>query len=416
MNIVYLGDADQADVGGKAAPLAELTRAGFSVPAAFVVPATTYQAAAAALALDEVSPEHAEKARSRILGSRLPDEVVDDVSRALNLITDGTPTDYVAVRSSSLTEDDALASAAGQHDSVLAVRGTEQVCQAILTCWASLWTERAVAYQARRASRAPAGMAVLVQRFVDASVSGVMFTGTTSVIEACWGIGERLVAGHVTPDSWRVSDSGVVERRSGLITDRTERYEGQLVTRSTVPAEQNELCLTDRDVSRLHSLGREISATLGGSRDIEWAIADDTIWILQARPVTTVIPPSRDPSPTAADTDAGALTGEPASPGAASGPARLVRGPSDFPKVQRGDVLVCRHTDPAWTPLFTIASAVVTEVGGVLSHAAIVAREVGIPAVLSVPRATELLVPSSVITVNGTTGRVTARREGKRGR
>lgn len=404
MNIVYLNDAEPSTVGGKAAPLAELTRDDFNVPTGFVVPTTTYQAAAAALGLTELSLGRAEEARSRILNSQLPDSVVEDIARALHHITEGAPTDYVAVRSSSVAEDSAHASAAGQHDSILAVRGTDQACQAILTCWASLWTERAVAYQARQTPQTPGGMAVLIQRFVDASVSGVMFTGTTSVIEAVWGIGERLVAGHITPDSWRVTDSEIIERRPGAKTKRTDREKGQLVTRSTATAEQNELCLTDRNVLRLDALGQNISTTLGGPRDIEWAIEGDTIWVLQARPVTSVIPDSTAPSPT--DTAAGILIGEPASPGVASGPVRLVRGPSDFAKVKRGDVLVCRHTDPAWTPLFTIASAVVTEVGGVLSHAAIVAREVGIPAVLAVPHATELLTPSSVVTVNGSTGHI----------
>lgn len=404
MNIVYLGDAEHSAVGGKAAPLAELTRAGFNVPTGFVVPATTYRAAAAGLGLTELSIDRAEEARSRILNSHLPNGVVDDVARALQRITEGAPTDYVAVRSSSVAEDSAHASAAGQHDSILAVRGIDRVCRAILTCWASLWTERAVAYHARQTSQTAGGMAVLIQRFVDANVSGVMFTGTTSVIEASWGIGERLVAGRITPDSWRVNNSEVIERRPGAKTERTDREKGQLVTRSTATTEQNELCLTDRNVLRLDALGQNISTTLGGPRDIEWAIEGDTIWVLQARPVTTVIPDSTVPSPTGAA--AGTLIGEPASPGVASGPVRLVRGPSDFAKVKRGDVLVCRHTDPAWTPLFTIASAVVTEVGGVLSHAAIVAREVGIPAVLAVPNATELLTPSSVVTVNGTSGHI----------
>ncbi|MFI8412315.1 PEP-utilizing enzyme [Paeniglutamicibacter gangotriensis] len=103
--------------------------------------------------------------------------------------------------------------------------------------------------------------------------------------------------------------------------------------------------------------------------------------------------------------------GEPASPGIASDPVLLVRGPADFPKVQPGDVLVCRNTELAWTPLFTIASAVATEAGGVLSHAAVVVREAGIPAVLAVPRATTVLIPSSTITINGSTGHVPLRQQ-----
>ncbi|SDT05773.1 pyruvate, water dikinase [Brevibacterium sandarakinum] len=407
MSVVDLVNAEPSTAGGKAAPLAELTRAGLNVPAGFVVPATTYRAATTALDLGELAADRAEEARSRILGSRLPEAVVDEVSRALERMTAGAPTDYVAVRSSSSTEDNREASGAGQHDSFLAVRGAEQVCQAILRCWASMWTERAVAYRARHTEKDPVAvdMAVLVQRFVDASVSGIMFTGTTSVIEASWGIGEGIVAGHITPDSWRVGESGISERRPGLKTERTDRHDGRLVTRPIAPGEQETLCLSDRQVLRLHALGEEVSAILGGPRDIEWAITDDARWILQARPVTAPVPAPTEPPP-ATVTDSATLTGEPASPGVASGPVRLVRGPSDFPTFKRGDVLVCRHTDPAWTPLFTMASAVVTETGGVLSHAAIVAREVEIPAVLAVPRATEFLTPSSAVTVNGDTGDV----------
>lgn len=419
MSIVQISDADHSAAGGKAAPLAELTRAGFTmsqvaVPRGFVVPATAYRAAASALGLTGLSSDRSDEARSRILQSRLPDYVVDDVARALQHLTDEESTDYVAVRSSSTAEDAPHASSAGQHDSVLAVRGVEQVCRAILTCWASLWTERAAAYRASHAQKAPAEMAVIVQRFVDAEVSGVMFTGPTSVIEASWGIGEGLVSGQISPDSWRVSDSGIVGRRRALATERTDRHHERLVTRPTTPAERDGACLTDRDVLRLHALGADVSTTLGGPRDIEWAMTEDTTWILQARPVTAVVPDITAPPPAAAGNatpppaaagDA-TLTGVPASPGVATGPVSVIRGPGDFATVRRGDVLVCRHTDPAWTPLFTIASAVVTEVGGVLSHAAIVAREVGIPAVLAVPGATELLTPSSVVTVDGDTGRI----------
>lgn len=407
MTIVELTDANPSTAGGKAAPLAELARAGYPVPRGFVVPVPAYRAAAAALGLTELSPERHDEARSRILRSRLPDSVVNDVARALHRLTDGEPTDYMAVRSSSTAEDAPRASSAGQHDSVLAVHGVDQVCRAILTCWASLWTERAAAYRARHGSEAPAEMAVLVQRFVDAEVSGVMFTGPTSVIEAARGIGEGLVSGRVTPDSWRVDGTGIIDHRTGLGRERTDRHRDRMVTRPTTPAER-EACLTDRDVLRLHALGADVSATLGGPRDIEWAITQDTVWILQARPVTAVVPaaatPTTDPAASAANEST--LFGEAASPGIATGPVRLVRGPSDFATVQRGDVLVCQHTDPAWTPLFTIASAVVTELGGVLSHAAIVAREVGIPAVLAVPRATELLASSSMVTVDGDSGRI----------
>lgn len=409
MTLLHLANADEVTSGGKAAPLGDLIRAGFNVPPGFVVPTTTYHTVTTALGLTRDTNEDTERTQRRILGSHLPDQVVRDLSHALQDLTRGAATDYVAVRSSSTAEDSGLSSAAGQHDSFLSVRGIEQVCQAIVRCWASLWNERAAAYQAHQpptgAGSVPARMAVLVQRLVDARVSGIMFTGDTTMIEASYGLGERIVAGHVSPDSWCTNVDGIIQRRVGTKTERTDRHRGRLTTRPTTLSEQAQPCLTGDEVLRLHALGQHISSTLGGPRDIEWALADDTIWILQARPVTAAVPHPATQS--VATVDEGAVYGVPASPGLASGPVRLIRGPSDFVNVRPGDVLVCHHTDPAWTPLFTLASAVVTENGGALSHAAIVAREVGIPAVLSVDRATKILTPSSVITVDGDTGRIT---------
>lgn len=405
MSVVDLSDCDHAIGGGKAAPLAELLRAGFPVPASFVVPVDRFRETAKAFGLDDVRTD-GEQARWRIAGYRFPVGFVDDVEQGLARITQDAASTHVAVRSSSIAEDGAFASAAGQHDSILAVRGAGQVCDAIRKCWASLWTDRAIAYRIRSGGRdnssAP-DMAVLVQRFVDADVSGVMFTGPTTVIEASWGIGEPIVEGRLTPDSWRVHDHRILERRPGLKTVRGDRRDEGVVTRPVPRAEQNELCLTDPRVLELQHLGGQISAALGGPRDVEWALAGDTLWVLQARPVTVAVPGSIASTPPPATGD---LYGIPASPGVACGPVRLVRGPADFSQVQQGDILVCRHTDPAWTPLFTIASGVVTETGGVLSHAAIVAREVGIPAVLAVPRATALLGPSDTLTIDGCTGRV----------
>jgi len=159
------------------------------------------------------------------------------------------------------------------------------------------------------------------------------------------------------------------------------------VTTQVPPADRDRLCLTDQDVLGLDRTGHQIQQLLGRPHDVEWAIADGHIWILQARPITTALParPMASPGPARAGTT---FTGTPAGAGVAEGPVRVVHGPDDFDRVKPGDVLVCRTTDPAWTPVFSIAAAVVTENGGLLSHAAIIAREHGLPAVLAVPDAT----------------------------
>jgi len=423
--LVELADARGPDIGGKIAPLAELARVGFDVPNGFVVPAAEFRSAVAGLNIDGPTKAAREELLRRGLTSRLGNEV----DAALDRLTRAAPTGYVAVRSSSSSEDTNGHSAAGQYDSVLAVRGGDQVRTAILTCWASTWTDRAVAYRARQSDGAArdqaGGMAVLVQEWVDARVSGVMFVqGATTVIEASWGLGEGLVSGRVTPDSWTVEAGRIVARRLGAKLVRSDRVEGEVVTSEVSAADRERPCLTSGEARRLSVVGEEIARVCGGARDIEWALDGVGIRILQARPVTADLPGVEDASapgeprgkegasgsapaaPTGAAAGQAVLRGIPGAAGTATGPVRHVRGPADFRLVRPGDVLVCRETDPAWTPLFTVAAAIITEVGGALSHAAIVAREVGIPAVLAVPDAAESLAAGALVHVDGGAGEV----------
>ncbi|MFG1917446.1 PEP/pyruvate-binding domain-containing protein [Micromonospora sp. NPDC048898] len=383
--LIDLTDADPATCGGKAATLARLLRAGLPVPPGFVVPT-----AAHARADDGLSAE-----------------LIDEIARALPRLGTG----YLAVRSSATSEDTARATAAGQHDTFLGVRGTDQVADAVRGCWSSVWSERAVEYRRRQGDTRSPEVAVLVQRLVDADVAGVLFTGDDIRIEASWGLGESVVGGHVTPDSWTVSGADITRRSLGTKRTRVDRT----VTREVDQADRDRLCLTDDEVTRLAQLGRQAADLLGGPQDVEWAIVDSRIWILQSRPVTSALPAAPDGDESTAggdesapdgDDESAARTGTPGSPGLATGPARVVRGPADFARVRPGDVLVCRTTDPAWTPLFGVVAAVVTETGGLLSHAAIVARELGLPAVLAVPDATTALPDGAPVRVDGSTGRV----------
>ncbi|WP_433125058.1 PEP/pyruvate-binding domain-containing protein [Micromonospora sp. CA-240977] len=370
--LIDLTDAEPATSGGKAAALARLLRAGLPVAPGFVVPTTAY----------------------RRTDDGLPAGLIDEIARALPRIGDG----HVAVRSSATSEDTTEATAAGQHDTFLGVRGTDQVADAVRRCWLSLWSARAVEYRRRRGDTRSPSIAVLVQRLVDADVAGVMFTGDDTRVEASWGLGESVVSGHVTPDSWTLTGGQITGRSLGTKKTRVDRT----ITREVGRADRERFCLTDDELTRLAQLGRQAADLLGGPQDVEWAIAGSRIWLLQSRPVTSALPPA----PTAGGDGSAALTGTPGSPGRATGPARVVRGPADFARVRPGDVLVCRTTDPAWTPLFGVVAAVVTEIGGLLSHAAIVAREQGLPAVLAVPRATTALPDGASVEVDGSAGRV----------
>lgn len=383
-----LSGATRTDAGGKAATLGVLLRAGLPVPDGFVVPNSIQST-----------------------GTEVERALRGAVARGLQRMGDPV----VAVRSSATNEDSAEASAAGQYKTVLGVRGAEDVCEAIATCWTSARAARVDEYWARSGNGSPqaSGMSVLVQPVIEADVSGVMFTpqhaGESTRIEASWGLGLAVVGGTVAPDAYEVAPDGIVGFSIGSKQTRFDLdHEHSGVVISTVaPDRQSARTLDEATVTALADLGGWIEGVLGGPQDVEWAVAGSTVWILQARPITAALPArkvrdSSDP--------AGVLSGTPGSHGTVTATARVVRGPSDFPTVRAGDIVICPYTDPAWTPLFTVAAGVVTETGGALSHAAIVAREYGIPAVLGIDGATICIENSVPITLDGTAGTVTVLR------
>ncbi|WP_166979770.1 PEP/pyruvate-binding domain-containing protein [Paramicrobacterium fandaimingii] len=376
--------ADAATGGAKAAALGTMLRAGLPVPDGFV------------LTFDEYGTAHT---------GPYPNALRDEVERAYARL--GCP--VVAVRSSASGEDSEHASAAGTYESVLGVRGVDALAAAIHRCWDSLHSPRAVAYQ-QAADREPSAerpaMAVIVQRMVDADASGVLFTpaklGGMTLIESSWGLGPSVAEGRVTPDRFHVGGDGAIQMHLGDKRTRLDMSDQQLVSRDVDDPHRGAPTLDDEQMWKLVRLGAEIAELLGGPQDIEWAIAGARSWIVQARPVTVAPPASFNPT----DAPTPVLTGAAASTGSATGTARIVRGPQDFSRVTRGDILVCPSTDPSWTPLLGIAGGVVTERGGSLAHAAIVARELGIPAVLGVTNATSLLTDGSIITIDGDLGTV----------
>jgi pyruvate, water dikinase len=371
--VVRLRDAGPA-CGRKAHGLAALLRAGLPVPDGFVVTDPSVGPGPVA--------EHLRRSRARA----------------------------VAVRSSGLAEDSATASFAGQLDTVLGVRGLDEVLAAIRRCAASARSDRARGYRAHLGLGDDSTAPVLVQELVEADHAGVLFTrdprtgADAVVINASWGLGESVVSGVVVPDEITVA-AGSVQVAVGTKQTRLDLCDDGGLVRSPVPgADRARACVTPDEVHRLVALGRRCADLLGRAQDVEWAVRDDRIWLLQARPITALGVPAavggRDPEPPLA-------TGVPSSSGRARGPARLLRSVDEFPRFRRGDVLVCRTTDPAWTPLFRLAAAVVTETGGVLSHAAIVAREFGIPAVVGAGDAMSSLTDGAPVTVDGTAGTVT---------
>ncbi|HEX2742026.1 MAG TPA: PEP/pyruvate-binding domain-containing protein [Rubrobacter sp.] len=298
--------------GGKAANLGELARAGLPVPEGFCVTTAAYEVVAADAGLEptlgalaDTRPEDTERladlaaeARSRLSEASVPEALTRAISLAYEELGEGEP---VAVRSSATAEDLPYASFAGQQDTYLNVVGVESVLDAVRRCWASLWTDRAVSYRATNGID-PHGvrLAVAVQRMVDASVAGVLFTANPvtgkrrqAVIDASPGLGEAVVSGMVNPDHFVVDTQKgtIVERRLGDKRVAVRAAAGSGTERVEMAAGEDEASLSDGQILTLAKLGARVEDHYGSPQDTEWAIdVDGKIWLLQARPITTLFP------------------------------------------------------------------------------------------------------------------------------
>ena len=349
--------------GAKAANLGRLLRAGFDVPAGFVI------------------------------GDPSGD---DDWERELeSALLDLGPGSF-AVRSSASAEDGRQASFAGQLATTLGATTTAQVVEAVRRTADSGAGPAVHGYAVRTGQAAGTVVSVIVQVMVEPEAAGVLFTrhplsGADQVmLEAAGGLGDKVVDGTVTPRAWIVD--------GGRITG-PDPAEAPVLTRAQVLA--------------LGRTGRRIEVEFGVPQDVEWAVAGGKVWILQTRPITTR---PQQAAPVSSEPGTVLLRGTPASPGIALGPVRVITGLDDVDRFRAGDVLVCRTTSPAWTPLLARATAVVTEIGGMLAHAAIVAREFGIPAVVAAPGAMTMLADGQRVVVDGGAGTVTAATDETRSR
>jgi phosphohistidine swiveling domain-containing protein len=319
--VLRFGEVDRGalpEVGGKAANLGELTRAGFPVPPGFCVTTAAYEAVAGGDDLRRVLDDLAETrpgdtarlaelaaaARDVLLAAPVPAEVAGAIREAYLALGNGAP---VAVRSSATAEDLPGASFAGQQDTYLNVVGEESLVGAVRRCWASLWTDRAVSYRASNGID-PRGvrLAVAVQRMVEAEVAGVLFTANPltgkrrqAVIDASPGLGEAVVSGAVNPDHFVVNTSTgeIVERSLGDKRVAILATAGG-GTRHVELAGGEEASLSDPQIRALAKLGARVEAHYEEPQDTEWAIdGGGKIWLLQARPITTLFPlPSGAPA------------------------------------------------------------------------------------------------------------------------
>lgn len=433
--VVWFHQVDKEDialVGGKGANLGEMTKAGFPVPPGFIVTARAYAhfldvnrlKAKMEMVLhgldvsDSAALERAsKKARDLILTAPFPRDIANEVIHTYFTLDQGFVTHAsVAVRSSATAEDLPAASFAGQQETYLNVYGEANLIESVKAAWSSLFTARAIFYRATHGfDHFKVAIAVVVQRMVASEASGIMFTidpvsndKSTIVIEAIYGLGELIVQGAVTPDHYEVEKGTLaLKQKSVHVQDK------QMVRKkhgvAVVPVAKRDGArqkITDAQIRELAALGKALEAHYFFPQDAEWAIEKGKIYLVQTRPVTTTGKASGAGIHESRRRDNLLVKGDPASPGIASGPVRILSSPREIHRIGRGDVLVAEMTNPDYVPAMRKAVAIVTERGGRTSHAAIVSRELGIPAVVGAKDARRLLADGDLVTVNGSSGEV----------
>ncbi|HPX36865.1 MAG TPA: phosphoenolpyruvate synthase [Mycobacterium sp.] len=428
-DIAELGMANAEEAGGKGANMGEMVAAGLPVPPGFVVLRDSYlESMKAAGVSDELNAAHREAMRSgdqdkqtvmcnamkdMVLRAGMPPEVRDRILASYRAMGSDV---NVAVRSSATGEDGADASFAGMNATFTNISGEEQLIDAVQRCWASLFGPRVVTYRASRGFTADPAMAVVVQQMIASERSGVAFTAdpTTDetdrvVVEGAFGQGEVVVSGSVEPDTYVVSKENgeILSRRIGYKQFKIVRgADGNDLNIDLDEAEALKQVLNDDEVRTIADIAIRSEKHAGCPQDTEWAIADGKTYIVQTRPITTLKRAGK-PVP---ETHEVLIQGLPAVPGEASGVVRVLADVADGSRMQDGEVLVAKMTNPDWLPTMRRASALVTDSGGMTCHAAIVARELGVPCIVGARTATKDLKDGTVVTVDGTRGRVLAGR------
>jgi len=442
-SIDELGVHDIQIAGGKAANLGELTSAGFNVPPGFVLTTAAYdyfieqkgliRKVDKALETVDVADDRSLQDASSFIRTAfeevgIPLDLKDEILREYKkLFRDHHERRFVAVRSSATAEDLPTASFAGQQDTYLNVSSPEDLLDKVRKCWSSLFTPRAIAYRSSKGfDRKKVKLAVVVQRMIDSEVSGIMFTVDPNselphiIIEAGYGLGEAMVGGKVTPDTYVVDKfhRKIINKRIAKQTWKLVRGKNGDSVKDDVGEElAGRQKIVDEQILALADIGNQIELHYDKPMDIEWCIENGEIFVVQARPVTTLSSNSKIEKPNEVGgkdvkveqpAEPGMrkvlVRGLAASPGTAHGTVRILGEGMSLDVVKKGEVLVTLMTSPDMVPAMIRAAAIVTDEGGMTCHAAIVARELGIPCVVGASNATKILTQGTLITVDGRMG------------
>lgn len=419
-------------VGGKGANLGELTMAGFPVPNAFVLTTGAYdyfiekssvmdlinkELAGIDRTSDQSLADASKRIRDAFESFEIPKDLIDDIRKSYAKLFAKGKEGFVAVRSSATAEDLPDASFAGQQETYLNVHGEEDLFDKIRKCWSSLFTARAIAYREKQGfAHEDVKLAVVVQKMVNSEVSGIMFTVDPNsgakeiVIEGGYGLGEAIVGGEVTPDTYKIDKDNMSIKARRISTQKwkyTKGPDGSTVKEDIPEEKQAVQKIEDRRVVEIAEIGRQIEIHYEKPMDMEWCIEDGKVYIVQARPITAVGNSAvNETVQTEAASEDILTTGLGASPGLASGRVIIYDESMSLDVVKDGDVLVTGMTMPDMVPAMSRAAAIVTDEGGMTCHAAIISRELGTPCVVGTGNATSILSDGMMITVDGTTGTV----------
>ncbi len=440
-----LGNHDVERVGGKNASLGEmisnLADAGVSVPGGFATTAQAYRDFIDTNNLDarihdlldtldindvNTLAKAGTQIRQWILDGDFPAQLDADIRSAFAEMANGNDNMAVAVRSSATAEDLPDASFAGQQETFLNIRGVDNVIHAAKEVFASLFNDRAISYRVHQGfDHRNVALSVGVQRMVrsETATAGVMFSLDTEsgfrdvvFITGAYGLGETVVQGAVNPDEFYVHKQTLAADRPAILRRNLGSKALKMVYGSVAsagksidtidvdPADRMRFCLTDAEVTNLAQQAVIIEQHYGCPMDIEWAKDGDDgkLYIVQARPETVKSRSNLNVMERYLLKEQGTVLVEGRAIGQriGAGPVRIIRDASEMDKVQPGDILVSDMTDPDWEPVMKRASAIVTNRGGRTCHAAIIARELGIPAVVGCGNATELLKDGQGVTVS----------------
>ncbi len=454
-NFKELRMTDVEEVGGKNASLGEmisqLSTAGVRVPGGFATTAEAYRAflahnglaekinaRLASLDVDDVDAllKTGAEIRQWVVETPFPEQLEKEIAvHYAALIAESGPEASFAVRSSATAEDLPDASFAGQQETFLNIHGLENILHAIKEVFASLYNDRAIAYRVHKGfAHADVALSAGIQRMVrsDKGAAGVMFTLDTEsgfrdaiFVTSSYGLGETVVQGAVNPDEFYVHKPMLREGRPAVIRRNlgsklikmifsTDKVAGKSThTVDVAEAERHQFSIRDEEVLELARFADIIEKHYERPMDIEWGRdgTDGRLYILQARPETVKSQESKDKVEKFALKSYGKVlaSGRAIGQKIGVGPVRVVNDPAEMNSVKPGDVLVADMTDPNWEPVMQRASAIVTNRGGRTCHAAIIARELGIPAIVGCGDATETLTEGEVVTVScaeGDTGHV----------